>query len=71
MVRAGAVLKVEMPPAVGFESSAWQPAAATFEGKQRIERSPSQTPPPGLLAAVLAAPAPAPVPVPVPAAAAA
>lgn len=34
--KKGAVLKVEMPPAVGFESSAWQPAAATFEGKQRI-----------------------------------
>ncbi len=34
---AGAVRRVEMPPQLGFKTSNWAPAPATFEGKQRME----------------------------------
>jgi len=33
----GTVRRVEMPPAMGFETSDWRPQPSTFEGKQRIE----------------------------------
>jgi len=36
--KKGSIRKVEIPPKLGFETSGWQPAPATFEGKQRMER---------------------------------
>ena len=35
--RRGAVRRVEVPPRLGFATSAWRPAPDTFEGRQRIE----------------------------------
>ena len=35
--RRGAVRRVEVPPSLGFATSAWRPAPDTFEGRQRIE----------------------------------
>jgi hypothetical protein len=36
--KRGSVRLIEMTPALGFATSEWRPAPATFAGKQRVER---------------------------------